>query len=215
MFTVRLPEGKNVAVLPLTATVPATAAPFVVLTSVKLAVLSVEFFIASEKVADTEEVNAMPFAPFAGDVEETVGRVVSGMAAVRKFQVKLPAMALPAASFAAVVTVAVYSVLAARFADGVNLAVLPLTLTVPFTVPPAVRLTVKLEEFSVELVIASSNVADIEEFKATPAAALAGDVFVTKGGVVSGAASVVKIQTKSSVSELPVASVTVERIVAV
>ena len=43
----------------------------------KLAALSVEFVIASEKVADTEEFSAAPVAAFAGDVSDTVGGVVS------------------------------------------------------------------------------------------------------------------------------------------
>ena len=103
-------EGVNVAVfvLLLTFTVPAMAAPFVVFTSVKLAVLSEELFIASENVADTAGFSATPVAPLAGDVADTVGGVVSGAAAVVKLQKKLGDSALPAASFAAVVMVAVY-----------------------------------------------------------------------------------------------------------
>ena len=94
--------------MPLTITVPVTAAPPVVVTRVKLAVFNVALVIASVKVADTEALVATLFAALAGDVADTVGAVVSGMAAVVKFQVKLPASALPAASFAAVVMVAVY-----------------------------------------------------------------------------------------------------------
>jgi hypothetical protein len=98
-------DGVNVAVLPLTFTVPVTATP---LASVKLAVVSVEFVIGSEKVADTEELSATPVAPFAGDVEDTVGGVVSGTGPVVNCHVKLAARGLAAASFAAVVMVAVY-----------------------------------------------------------------------------------------------------------
>ena len=103
-------EGLNVAVfvLLLTFTVPAMAAPFVVFTSVKLAVLSEEFFIASEKVADTDAFSTTPVAPLVGDMATTVGGVVSGTAAVVKLHGKLATIALPAASFAAVVMVAVY-----------------------------------------------------------------------------------------------------------
>ena len=116
-------------------------------------------------------------------------------AVVVKFQLKLARSALPAASFAAVVMVAVYCVLPARLAVGVKVAVLPLTFTVPVTaVPPEVVASLKLAVVSVELVIASENVADTEEFSATPVAAFAGDVADTVGGVVSGAAAVVKLQ---------------------
>src|SRR5882672_10739309 len=140
----RLAVGVNVAVWPLTFTVPVTVAPPAVGRRVKLAVLSVELVIASEKVADTEEFSATPVAALAGDVEDTVGGVVSGAAAVVNCQVKFAASALPAASLAAVVMVAVYCVLPARLAVGVNVAVSPLTFTVPVTVaPPAVGRRVK------------------------------------------------------------------------
>src|ERR1700754_1567556 len=100
--------------------------------------------------------------------------------------------------------VAVYCVLPANAADGVNRAVLPVTLTVPERLPPPdVRFTVKLAVFKVEFVIASENVADTEAFCATPVAPLVGDVDCTVGGVVSGAAAVVKVQVKSAASALP------------
>jgi hypothetical protein len=79
--------------------------------------------------------------------------------------------ALPAASCAAVVTVAVYCVPAARLTEGTNIAVVLLAITVPATAAPPVRLKVKLEVFSEELLIASENVADTDEFVATPVAA--------------------------------------------
>jgi hypothetical protein len=107
----------------------------------------------------------------------------------------LAANALPAASLAAVVMVAVYCVLPARLAVGVNLAVLPLTLTVPAIVTLlALGRRVKLAVLSVEFVMASEKVAETEEFSAMPVAALAGDVEDTVGGVVSGAAAVVNCQ---------------------
>jgi hypothetical protein len=96
---------------------------------------------------------------------------------------------------AAVVIVAVYWVVPLSAADGVNVAVLPLTLTVPLTaVPPEVVASVKLAVVSVEFVIGSENVADTGALSATPVAALAGEVADTVGGVVSGAAAVVKFQ---------------------
>ena len=137
-------------------------------------------------------------------------------AVVVKLQVKLTASALPAASLAAVVIVAVYCVLATRELDGVNVAVLPLTFTVPVTcVPPEVVASLKLVVVSVELVIASEKVADTGEFSAMPAAALAGFVAETVGGVVSGAAAVVKLQVKFANSAFPAASLAAVVIVAV
>lgn len=186
----RLARGLNWAVLLVTATVPAIAPPPEV--SVKLAVVSVEFFIASEKLADIVELSGMPVALFAGDVRVTVGRVVSGVAAVVKFQVKFDVSGLPAASLAVVVMVAVYWVLPKRLADGTKVAVVPLTFTVPPTAPPPVTRTKKLAVFTVEFVIASENTADTEAFKATSVAPLAGDLANTVGGVVSGAAAVMK-----------------------
>ena len=89
---------------------------------------------------------------------------------------------------------AVYGVLAARAADGVNVAVLLLTFTVPATAAPPVGFRVKLAVVSVEFVIASEKVAETGEFSAMPVAALAGEVADTVGGVVSGAAAVVNCQ---------------------
>jgi hypothetical protein len=187
-------KGVNVAVLPLTLTVPVTGAPLLV-ASMTLAVVSVELVIASEKVAETEALVATAFAPLAGDVADTVGGVVSGAAAVVKVQVKLAPSALPAASVTPAAMVARYWVLAASAATGVNVAVLPLTFTVPVIAPPpAVGARVKLAVVSVELVIASEKVAETEAFVATPFAALAGEIADTEGGVVSGAAPVVKFQ---------------------
>jgi hypothetical protein len=82
VLAARLIEGTNIAVLPLRFTAPATAAPPAVGLRVKLAVFSVELVIASVKVADTEELSVTPVAAFAGDVEDTVGGVVSGSVGV-------------------------------------------------------------------------------------------------------------------------------------
>ena len=86
--------------------------------------------------------------------------------------------------------------LPARLEVGVNVAVLPLTVTVPKTLgfPVVTRVNVKVEVFSVELVIASEKVAETDEFSATPTPPFGGDVAVTVGGVVSGAAPVVNCQ---------------------
>jgi hypothetical protein len=75
---------------------------------VKEAALSVEVVIASEKVAETEELVAMPVAAFAGAVAETVGGVESAEAPVVKLQEKSEGSALPDESLAAVLTVAEY-----------------------------------------------------------------------------------------------------------
>ncbi len=103
----RAADGANVAVLPLTLTVPATGTPPGLVARVKLVVFSVALFIGSENVANTCVLRATFVAPTAGEVAVTVGRVVSDGATV-KIQVKLDASALPAASRAPVVMVAVY-----------------------------------------------------------------------------------------------------------
>ena len=103
---------------------------------------------------------------------------------------------MPAASFAAVVMVAVYCVLAARLTDGTSIAVSPLTTTGPVTAaPPAVGLREKLAVVSVEFVIDSEKVAETEAFGATPVAAFEGDVSDIVGGVVSGAEGTVSPPT--------------------
>ena len=127
------------------------------------------------------------------------GGVVSP-ATVVNVQVKLAAIAFPAASCAAVVMVAVYWVLLARLTDGVNVAavvgVLPLTFTLPATAaPPVVSTSLKLAVVSVEFLIASEKTADIGDVNATPLAPLNGETANTVGGVVSGTGAVVKFQT--------------------
>jgi hypothetical protein len=120
----------------------------------------------------------------------------------------LAASALPAASVAALVIVAVYCVPPARLAVGVNVAVLPLTFTEPITAPPpAVGRKVKLAPFKDALVIASEKVADTDAFSVMPVALFAGDVADTVGGVVSRPAPVVNFQVKSAASALPASSV--------
>lgn len=91
--------------------------------------------------------------------------------------------------------VAVYWVLPTRFVEGVNLAVFPLMLTVPLTATlPDVLTNLKLEVEIEEFVMASEKVAEIDELMETADALLDGDVDKTFGGVVSGAAAVVKCQ---------------------
>ena len=93
---------------------------------------------------------------------------------------------MPAASFAAVVMVAVYCVLAARLTDGTSIAVSLLTTTGPVTAaPPEVGLRVKLAVVNVEFVIDLEKVAETEAFGATPVAPIDGDTSDTVGGVVS------------------------------
>src|SRR5438309_11357956 len=68
--------------------------------TLKLAVLFVKGSIASLKVALMVRLIATAVAPPAGTVELTVGGVVSGVAAVVKFQPKSVTSALPARSLA-------------------------------------------------------------------------------------------------------------------
>jgi hypothetical protein len=161
----------------------------------------VAFFIGSEKLADTVALRATPTAPFTGEVDSTVGGVMSGDTVV-KLQEKAAASALPAVSCASVVMVAVYWVLAARFAPGVSVAVFPATLTTPATAgPPAVGARVKLAAFSVALFIGSEKVADTVVFRTTPTAPFAGVIPATVGGVFSGDA--VPPPPETSPPELP------------
>jgi hypothetical protein len=176
-------------------TVPATAAFPAVFTSVKLAVVSVEFVMASEKVADIDEFNATPVAKLAGETADTAGGVASTIPAVVNVQETLAVRAVPVASFAAVVIVAVYCVPATRLFVGLNSAVFPLTITVPGTaVPPDVVAKRNVAVVRVEFVIASENVAETEAFRTTPVIALAGLVDRICGGVVFTTDAVVNVQ---------------------
>lgn len=77
--------------------------------------------------------------------------------------------------------------LAPRFAEGTNVATLPLATTVPATgALPVVTFRVKLEAFSVEIFIGSEKVTDIDEFNATSISEFSGDVSDTAGRIVSG-----------------------------
>jgi hypothetical protein len=105
-------------------------------------------------------------------------------AEVVKVHAMLLVMALPAASFAPVVTVAVYAVLATRALVGVNVAVLvdATYVTVPGTGVAPGPVTEKVVDEIVEAAIGSLNVAVMT---ATPVAPLRGFVDVTVGAVLS------------------------------
>jgi hypothetical protein len=89
--------------------------------------------IGSENVAVTVVPVATPVAPFAGFVVVTVGGVTSGGTAVVNCQTWFEASPFPARSSTPVVTVAVYTVPAARGEEGVNVAVKSVSVTVPAT----------------------------------------------------------------------------------
>ena len=85
-----------------------------------VAALTVAEFIASLNVAEIVVLTDTAVAALAGIVETTVGG-----AAVVNVHTKLAASAAPVGSFAPVVIVAVYKVLVARTAVGINAAVVP------------------------------------------------------------------------------------------
>jgi hypothetical protein len=87
---------------------------------VNVAALIVAGFMDSLNRADTTVLTATAVAPFTGTVEITVAA-----GAVVNVQTTLAANGAPAESFAPVVIVAVYEVLVARTAVGVNVAVVP------------------------------------------------------------------------------------------
>ena len=100
---------------------------------------------ASEAVQDVAFVEiqvSVDEPPLVTDVglatRDTVGAGAAGALAVVKNHATLPASALPAISFAAVVMVAVYWPPPTRLANGVSVAVLPLMLTVAGTSDPLV-----------------------------------------------------------------------------
>ncbi len=191
----RLVDGVKVTVFPLTFTVPAKFAPPAVGRRVKVAVLSVELFISSENVTETGLFNATFVVLRAGASSETVGGVLSGAAPVVKNQVYTLPIGLPAASLAAVEMRARYRVLPASSVAGVKVATFPLTSTVPLIHAPLGIRRVKLAVFSVELSIGSENVAETEALIFMPVSSLLGEVAVTRGAVVSGAAPVVNCQS--------------------
>lgn len=110
--------------------------------------------------------------------------------------------------------IAVYCVLAARFAPGMNVTVLASSETVPVTREPPAAVSVTLEALSVLAIIASEKVAETAVFKETPVAAAAGAVLMTVGAVTSGAGAVTKFQLYDAIMALPAASFTSREIVA-
>ena len=94
--------------------------------------------------------------------------------------------------------VATYAALGVKATAGVILTVLPLTSTIPAIAGPFCLVTVKVEALSDAFVIASENVAVIEEFVDIPFPLFAGEVADTVGGVVSEKMPVVKFQLKSA-----------------
>jgi hypothetical protein len=124
-------DGSKVAVVPESVTVPETG-EFPAIT-VNVAVLT--DLTDSLKVAVTSALTATPVWLAAGFVEVTAGGVVSVTAAeaVVKVQTLFAARALLAKSVTPVVMVAVYVVPLASVADGLKVAVVPESVTVPAT----------------------------------------------------------------------------------
>ena len=208
-------DGVKVTLLPLTPTVPLTAVP-PVRTSVTLDVVSVALAMDSENVALIVVLCGTAVAPFAGDADVTVGAVTSGATAVVNDQLEFAASAFPARSFTVFVMVAVYCVPATSATAGVNVAVLPTTLTVPFTAaPPPAGTSVKPDVVKVAVFIASENVAVTTVDAATFTALFTGLITEMVGGVTSAVAAVVNDQLAFAASALPARSVAAVVIVAV
>src|SRR3972149_636158 len=92
---------------------------------VKVSVVIVKASINSLKPTVGFLLMGTPVSPFTGTVELTVGAVVSAVEPVVHLLDKSLASALPDRSFAPVVIVTVYSLLAARLLNGANVAVTP------------------------------------------------------------------------------------------
>jgi len=133
-----------------------------------------------------------------------------GGAAVVKVHTKFAASGAPVGSFAPVVIVAVNTVLLARIAAGVKVAVLPAYVTVPATGVTPGPATLKVAALIVAAFMASLNVAEIAVLTAAAVAPFAGMVEMTVGG-----AAVVKVHTKFAASGAPVGSFAPVVIVAV
>src|SRR5579862_6345366 len=114
--------------------------------------------------------------PFRGVAETTVGIVP-----VVKVHTKLLARPVPAGFVAAVVIVAVYSVLAARAAVGVKVAVVPEYVTAPATAAAPGPDTVKVDVLIVIAFIAVLKVAVITAATGTLVPWFKGAVAVTAG----------------------------------
>lgn len=179
VFGSRFAVGENMTVL-LAATkvaVPGTSAPPVVTISEKTPVaVTVAGFIASLNVAVILRLMGTLIAPLTGLVEITVGIVP-----VVKLHTKLFARAVPIASVAPVLIVAVYIELGASGVAGVKVAVVPEYVTVPVTEAPAGPMTVN-EEVLIEVgFMALLNVAVIKDATGTAVAPFAGVTLTTAG----------------------------------
>ena len=142
-------------------TVPFTGAPPAVTASLKVPLLIVVGSIAVLKVALTVVSMNTFIAALAGFVEVIVGLTKLAVKPVVKFHTKLAAMATPVRSLAAVVIVAVYCVLAARLAVGVNTAVRPAYETVPGTAAPPTPATASVNVPAAEIVAGSIEVLNV------------------------------------------------------
>jgi hypothetical protein len=173
--------------------------------NVNVAALIVAGFIASLNVAETTVLTGTPTAPITGTVDVTVGDE-----AVVKVHTKLAASAAPVGSFAPVVIVAIYRVLVARTAVGVNVAVVPEYVIVPPTAVAPGPVNVNVAALIVAGFIASLNVAETVVLTATAVAPLTGTVEITVGNE-----AVVKVHTKLAAGPAPVGSFAPVVIVAV
>jgi hypothetical protein len=166
---------------------------------VNVAPLIVAAFMASLNVAETRVFTGTAVAPLAGTVE-----ITEGGAAVVKVHTKFAASGAAVGSFAPVVIVAVNTVLLARTAVGVNVAVVPAYVTVPATRVAPGPVKVNVAPLIVAAFMASLNVAETRVFTGTAVAPLAGTVEITVGG--AAAAAVVNVHTKFAASGTPAGS---------
>ena len=119
--------------------------------SVNVRLVMVVGSMAVLKVALTVELAGTLIAALTGLVTVMVGAAAFAVSPVVKLQTKFAAMAVPVRFCAAVVMVAVYWVLAVKFAAGLNTAVLPEYATVPGTLaPPTVAANVKVPAAKIE-----------------------------------------------------------------
>jgi len=120
--------------------------------------VTVDLLTSSLNVAVIVESMPIQVEPLDGDVEMTLGGVVSGATAVVKVQVRGAAIAFPARSFTPVVTVAVWVVRPANKADGWNVALSPSIVTVPTTDLPLLSAS---EKVSGVMVVAIHRLAEL------------------------------------------------------
>ena len=161
--------------------------------------------IAPLKFATTGTFTATPVAAFSGETVVTVGA-----GAVVKLQVYAVPSATPAVLVTVPAMVAVYTVLAARLAEGVSVAVAPDTATVAVTLlaePAASRLNVLVVKVAAVMLVL--NVAAGLMFSATPVALFNGVVVVTDGGTAAVVNVQVKLAAKFTAAALAAAVVTV------